>query len=82
MTADDFAEEGYFYQMGIPPVRIVILMGVPGVGFNQAWVNREEIDFDGLSVSFISKEDLIVSKRASGRAQDLLDADILSKSDS
>jgi predicted nucleotidyltransferase len=82
MTEDDFAEEGYFYQMGIPPVRIDILMGIRGIEFDKAWANREEIDFDGLSVPFISKEDLIVSKRASGRAQDLLDADVLSQTDS
>ena len=82
MTEDDFAEEGYFYQMGIPPVRIDILMGIPGIEFDKAWANREEIEFDGLSVAFISKEDLIVSKRASGRAQDLLDADVLSQTDS
>jgi hypothetical protein len=60
MTEDDFAEEGYFYQMGIPPVRIDILMGIPGIEF----------------------DDLIVSKRASGRTQDLLDADVLSQTDS
>ena len=41
-----------------------------------------EIDFDGLSVPFISKEDLIATKRASGRHQDLFDADLLSQSDS
>lgn len=82
MTEDDFAEEGYFYQMGIPPVRIDILMGIPGIEFDKAWANREEIEFDDLSVAFISKEDLIVSKRASGRAQDLLDADVLSQTDS
>ena len=52
------------------------------IEFDKAWTNREEIDLDGLSVAFISKEDLIVSKRASGRAQDLLDANVLSQADS
>jgi hypothetical protein len=28
---------------------------------------------------FISREDLIISKRASGRPQDLLDADLLAR---
>ena len=28
LTEADFAEEGYFYQMGIPPVRVDILMGI------------------------------------------------------
>src|ERR1017187_6595989 len=30
LTAKDFAEEGSFYQMGIPPVRVDILMFDPG----------------------------------------------------
>jgi hypothetical protein len=28
LTAKDFAEEGSFYQMGIPPVRVDILMSI------------------------------------------------------
>jgi predicted nucleotidyltransferase len=79
ITEEDFAEEGYFYQMGVPPVRVDILMGIPGLEFESAWENRMEVDFDGLQVTFISKEDLITTKRASGRAQDLIDADILSE---
>jgi hypothetical protein len=81
MTEADFAEEGYFYQMGVPPVRVDILMGIPGVEFEEAWGRRIEVDFDGLSVSFISRQDLIASKLASGRPQDLLDADLLSRTD-
>jgi predicted nucleotidyltransferase len=82
MTEDDFAEEGYFYQMGIPPVRVDILMGISGVEFEEAWGRRKDVDFDGLTVPFISKEDLIATKRASGRPQDLVDADVLSQSNS
>ena len=77
LTKDDFSEEGYFYQMGVPPVRVDILMGIPGMDFKQAWRKRVETDFDGLLVSFISREDLIAAKRASGRPQDLIDADTL-----
>ncbi len=82
MSEDDFAEDGYFYQMGIPPVRVDILMGIPGVEFEEAWNIRIEVDFDSLSVTFISKVDLIADKHASDRPQDLLDADVLSQSDS
>ena len=81
LTEADFAEEGYFYQMGVPPVRVDILMGIPGLQFGEAWERSVEIDFDGLPVSFISRQDLIASKLASGRLQDLLDADLLSQSD-
>ena len=81
MNEDDFAEDGYFYQMGVPPLRVDILMGIPGIEFEEAWNRRMEVDFDGLSVTFISKVDLITAKHASNRPQDLLDADILSQSD-
>lgn len=77
LTEDDFAEEGYFYQMGVPPVRVDILMGIPGVDFESAWKNRAVVDFDGLSVIFISRQDLIQAKIVSGRPQDLLDVQML-----
>ena len=80
MTEADFSEEGYFYQMGVPPIRVDIMMGIPGIDFESSWQNRNEIDFDGLSVPFISKPDLIVAKKASGRPQDLIDADLLEQS--
>ncbi|RME56700.1 hypothetical protein D6779_10135 [Candidatus Parcubacteria bacterium] len=77
LTEDDFAEEGYFYQMGRPPMRVDILMGIPGLEFEAAWERRVEVDFGDLRVPFISKADLIIAKRASGRPQDLLDAESL-----
>ncbi|MCL4529276.1 MAG: nucleotidyltransferase [Chloroflexi bacterium] len=79
LTAKDFSEEGFFFQMGVPPVRVDILMGIPGIKFEEYWNRRMEVDFDGLKVVFISKQDLITSKRAAGRPQDLIDADLLSK---
>jgi hypothetical protein len=81
LTEVDFSEDGYFYQMGVPPVRVDILMGIPGGDFEQAWKNRNNVDFDGLVVPFISRQDLINSKKASGRPQDLIDADLLSKTE-
>lgn len=81
LTEDDFAEEGYFYQMGVPPLRVDILMGIPGVVFDDAWSRRVEVNFDELPVIFISRRDLIDAKLASGRPQDLIDADSLSQID-
>ncbi|MCH8962299.1 MAG: hypothetical protein IH820_13535 [Bacteroidetes bacterium] len=43
MTEDDFAHEGYFYQMGIPPIRVDILMSVKGLTFEDAWTRRVEV---------------------------------------
>lgn len=78
LTPKDFSEEGYFFQMGVPPVRVDVLMGIPGVKFDKCWERRVEVDFDDVKVIFMSKEDLIISKRAAGRPQDLIDADLLS----
>lgn len=80
LTEADFVEEGSFYQMGVPPVRVDVLMGIPGVDFASAWDNRAIIDFDDLPVPFISKDDLIKAKRAAGRPRDLQDAELLLKS--
>lgn len=77
LTEADFSEEGYFYQMGVPPLRVDILMGIPGGDFDQAWKNRVDVDFDGLLVHFIAKQDLIQAKKASGRPQDIIDAVLL-----
>lgn len=77
MSVDDFAHEGYFYQMGVAPLRIDILMSVAGVSFDDAWANRVTSDVGGVTAVFISKEDLIKSKKATGRPQDLIDAELL-----
>ena len=79
LTPKDFAEDGYFFQMGVPPVHIDLLVGIPGVQFEEAWSRRVEFDFDGLKVNFISKQDLVIAKRAAGRPEDLIGADLLSK---
>jgi predicted nucleotidyltransferase len=80
MSENDFAYEGYFYQVGIPPVRIDILMSITGLKFDEAWNQRVETDFDGVKANFISREDLITAKLAAGRPQEILDAQLLSSS--
>ncbi len=77
LTADDFAHEGYFYQMGIAPVRVDVLMSIPELDFDEAWRRRVEVDFEGIPTLFISREDLIVSKKALGRPQDMIDVELL-----
>jgi hypothetical protein len=74
LAPDDFAQEGYFYSIGVPPVRIDILMSLPGMAFEQAWPNRVAAAFDGTTVWFVAPDDLIAIKQASGRRQDIRDA--------
>jgi hypothetical protein len=74
LAPTDFMQEGYFYQMGNAPFRLDIMMSIPGVTFETAWANREKAHVEGLVIPFISKADLITTKEASGRDQDMIDA--------
>lgn len=73
MTPADFTREDHVYQMGRPPNRIDIVMGVEGLTFAEAWPNRVSATYDGEPMNLISRIDLIRSKQATGRPQDLLD---------
>ena len=66
--------------MGVPPVRIDVVKGVPGGDFSGCFTRRVRPSWDGVFVSVISKDDLIAIKQASGRPQDLLDVEALSES--
>jgi hypothetical protein len=77
LTEKDFEHEGYFYQMGTPPLRVDILMSIDGVEFDDAWARRVESTIGDVEALFISKEDLIAAKTAAGRPQDLLDVQTL-----
>ncbi len=81
LSAKDFTEEEYLYQMGKPPFRLDILMSIPGIKFESAWKNRVEVRLNGIMIPFISKSDLIKAKKASGRPQDLIDAANLEKTE-
>ncbi|MGA2053138.1 MAG: DUF6036 family nucleotidyltransferase [Opitutales bacterium] len=80
LTAEDFRQEGQVYQMGRPPLRVDILMSVDGVDFEAAWAKRLITRIAGTEVPFMAKDDLIRSKRAAGRPQDLMDLQNLEES--
>jgi hypothetical protein len=82
LTAADFSEAGPFFRMGRAPVGVDVLTKIPGIEFDAAWQRRVEDVVDektGLKATFISADDLIASKLASGRLQDLADADAVKK---
>src|ERR1700689_4058437 len=82
LTADDFGHEGFFYQLGQPPLRIDILMSIEGVTFDEAWPRRVESHVGSERAWFIGRDELIRNKRAAGRHIDLHDADLLDSQDS
>jgi hypothetical protein len=79
LTAADFAKEGFFYQLGRPPVRVDILMSVDGLAFADAWIQREQGPLGEEQAWFIGRTDLIKNKLATGRHIDLHDAEQLGK---
>ncbi len=60
--------------MGHPPARIDLMKRVPGGDFEAAYRARVTFTVAGVTISCVSKADLIAQKRASGRPQDLVDA--------
>ncbi len=80
LSPDDFSRSGYFYQMGRPPLRVDIMMSIPGITFEEAWPNRELVELDDLKLFFISRSDLIRAKEAAGGPQDKIDVERLRES--
>jgi len=58
-------------------LRIDVHTKPPGLRFATAWKNRERNRHYGFPIYFLSKADLIRSKRAAGRPQDLDDVEKL-----
>ena len=77
ISESDFTSGGTVFQIGNSPRRIDILTRISGVEFEIAYANRKIVQVDGLDVPVISMADLIANKRASGRTQDLADAEKL-----
>ena len=79
VTANDFARSGVVYQIGVPPNRIDVLTSVEALDFGACWDRRVRSTYGQVPVAFLAKSDLIVNKRAVGRAQDLEDVKALER---
>ena len=82
-TADvrpsDFTEAEVFFQIGLPPNRIDMIVTVPGVDFELAYARRGTMSIGQMQVPVISRDDLIRAKLMAGRPQDLVDAGLLAR---
>jgi len=58
-------------------VRLDVQTSTPGIDFARAWQHRKTVVYQGQEFFILSKEDLIASKRAAGRAVDLEDVRLL-----
>lgn len=75
----DLMEPGNVLMLGRAPNRIDLLTSISGREFEDCWPRRTVETLDGLRVPMISLDDLIINKRASGRAKDLADVEEFEK---
>lgn len=79
LTEIDFLEPNTVIQLGYPPSRIDILLGLEGMDFERSFRDRVEETIDGLKVNFINLDGLRRAKQLAGRPRDLDDLDQLSE---
>jgi hypothetical protein len=77
LKPEDFLESDQIIQLGYPPNRIDILMTLKEIKFEDCYNQRIEIQIQGIKTNFIDLENLKQNKRATGRPQDLADAENL-----
>lgn len=81
VVEEDFSRPEIIYQMGGGSDRIDICTLVDGLEFDDAYKNRNFLNYGSLKVPILSREDLIKNKKASGRPQDILDLQKLQNGD-
>jgi predicted nucleotidyltransferase len=77
LKIEDFLESDQIIQLGYPPNRIDILTTLKKLQFKDSYKARIEIEIQGIKINFIDLENLKLNKRATGRPQDLADAENL-----
>jgi hypothetical protein len=65
--------KGNGIKIGVTPISIDIINDADGIDFEDCYLRREIITVENIEISVISKSDLIINKRVSGREQDLAD---------
>ena len=74
---EDFSDKHMILQIGVAPVRIDIMMNIPGVSYKKAWQNKKKIQYGKTKIYLLGKQDLITVKSQTGRPQDKIDVDNL-----
>ena len=77
LKPDDFLESDQIIQLGYPPNRIDILTTLKDLKFENCYKAKVDVEIQGLHIDFIDIENLKKNKRATGRPQDLADAENL-----
>lgn len=79
VTIEDFATPGIVFQIGVAPQRIDILTTISGVQFEDAWKNRLTVEIEGISVTVLGLQDLLLNKQSTGREKDAADIPLIKR---
>lgn len=79
LRVEDFLTHGNIIQLGYPPLRIDLLNKIDGVTFEECYKHKHSVVQDGFQYNFISYEDLLKNKQASGRYKDKDDLEYFTK---
>ena len=77
LSEGDFTVPDKVIQLGVPPVRIDIVTSISGVSWEKADTGKVPGQYGQTPVCFISREDFIANKRATGRKKDAADIEAL-----
>jgi len=70
-------EKGNVIRFGVSPIQIDILNEADGIDIEDCYSRKEKIIVENIEISLISKADLIVNKKSTGRQSDLADVEKL-----
>ena len=79
LKAEDFLDPEIIVEIGREPMKIQVLTGIDGVAFDSCYGRKVEFIDEGLSIPFISLDDLIANKAATPRAKDKIDFEELKR---
>ena len=76
---ESFHKKSSVIRIGSSPTQIDVINKADGISIDDCFLRKKIINIDDIEIMLISKEDLIKNKIASGRYNDLADAETLNK---
>jgi len=70
LKVEDLTNKELFYQIGVAPIRIDIIMGLKGVDFSEAWKNKKTTKFGKEHIYVLGLDDLVKTKKTAARPRD------------
>jgi hypothetical protein len=81
MDKNIFSEQGKIVRIGSSPMLVKLINAISGLTFDEAWKDKATGTYGSTKISFLSKQNLLKTKKAAGRPQDLRDIEELGGKD-